>query len=70
MPLCTNIPEGCKKVYFTGEERTPTGYGLSPSHEAIGTVERGRDGRAYMVGYSGVNTKRWVHMWWESTESR
>jgi hypothetical protein len=37
---------------------------LSPYHERVGTEAVGLDGRRYMVGYAGVNTKRWVYMSW------
>ncbi len=40
------------------------GVGLAAAFEPIGTVKRGRDGRMYMVGYVGVDTKRWIHAWW------
>jgi hypothetical protein len=61
---CKNIPEGCKAVYYTGTERTPLGLGISSRYEPVGIEHRGKDGRMYMVGYSGVNTKRWIYMSW------
>jgi hypothetical protein len=65
MPLCVNVPTGCKPKYFTGDERTPLGRGISPFYEKIGTDAKGTDGRTYMVGYVGLNTKKWIHKSWE-----
>jgi hypothetical protein len=48
-----------------GQERTPLGLGISCKYEPVGTIAQGRDGRMYMVGLVGVNTKRWIHMWWQ-----
>lgn len=64
MPKCTNVPIGCSSVYYRGIEKTPLGLGLSPRYESIGTIHIGRDGKRYIVGFSGVNKKRWVLMWW------
>jgi hypothetical protein len=62
MPRCINIPIGCKAVYYIGTEKSPLGRGISPRYKNIGEEEIGQDGRMYMVGYSGVNTKRWISL--------
>ena len=49
-----NIMPGC--INYTGRERTPLGSGLSAKYEPVG--------RMYIVRYVGLNTKRWMYMWW------
>jgi hypothetical protein len=69
MPLhkCLNVPPGHRPCYFKGTERTPLGLGLSPRYEQLGSEHLGLDGRMYMVGYAGVNTKRWVYVHWRES---
>jgi hypothetical protein len=66
MPRCINYNSdtGTRPTYYTGRERTPLGSGLSPKYEPIGRTARGLDGRMYIVRYVGLNTKRWMYMWW------
>ncbi len=64
MPRCLNIPSNGKPVYYTGREKTPLGRGISCKYAQIGTVEQGLDGRMYMVGYAGFNSKRWYVCFW------
>ena len=64
MPMCYNNPLGEKPRYFKGTEKTPLGRGISPYYERIGSQSVGLDGRMYMVGYAGINRKRWIFMWW------
>lgn len=64
MPRCVNVPFGCPLVYYKGTEKSPLGNGVSPKYERVGKVMKGKDGQQYMVGYAGVNVKRWVRMHW------
>lgn len=57
MPLCNNCPES-EKVYYTGEENTPLGRGISARFEKIGQKRKGKDGKMYIV-VKVVNGKRW-----------
>ena len=64
MPVCHNTPFGGKPMPYKGDEKTPLGRGISAHHESIGSESLGLDGRMYMAGYAGINTKRWIYMWW------
>lgn len=61
---CINVPTGRKPRYYTGKEPSPLGLGFSSHYENVGSHRRGKDGNLYMVGYSGLNKKRWVRVTW------
>lgn len=53
-------------VYNKGTEKSPLGNGVIPEYDTREweSDERERRAAIYMVGYAGVNVKRWVRVHW------